>query len=182
MIRAFAAIPVPADIAAALAPVQARLGAGRAVPPDAMHVTLAFFGEHQGPVIEDLHYALAEIEASAFSLTLSGLGRFGAPPRLVHAAVVPDSRLKALRDRVRSAARIAGIALAREQFVPHVTLARFPRTGLSGEETVRIEAALAAHAAFRLGPFPVTGFVLYRSRLGRSGASYEALAEYPLSG
>lgn len=182
MIRAFCAIPVPPEIAAALAPIQARLPGGRPVAEEALHITLAFFGEHQSPVIEDLHYQLEDIQAAPITLALSGLGQFGsASPRLIYAAVRPEPRLKALRDRVRRAADDAGIRLAREQFVPHVTLMRFSKSGLSGEEMVQLSAALAAHAGLALGPWEAEAFILYRSRLGRSGAAYEPLAEYPLS-
>ncbi|MEM9145712.1 MAG: RNA 2',3'-cyclic phosphodiesterase [Pseudomonadota bacterium] len=182
MIRAFAAIPVPEDTGALLAPLQARLPSVRVVPRQALHVTLVFIGEHQEPVIEDLHYALEAIAAQPFALALSGLGMFGgASPRVLYAGVAPEPKLKALRDRVRSAGREAGIVLAQEKFLPHVTLARFPKTGLGAEDTARLDAAVASHAGLRLAPFAVEKFTLFRSHLGRSGPNYEPLADYPLA-
>jgi len=58
---------------------------------------------------------------------------------------------------------------------PHITLARWGRgTGSS------LDPWLAHHAALRSDEFAVDRFTLYQSRLGRGGANYEAVADYPL--
>jgi RNA 2',3'-cyclic 3'-phosphodiesterase len=180
MIRAFVAIPVPEDVAAALQALQAGLPAGRAVPPENFHLTLAFLGENPAPVIEDVHYALDAIDAPAFALTLQGLGLFGGKaPRSLHAEARPEPALAHLRARVAEAARGAGIDLPRSRFQPHVTIARFG-AGLGGEDLERLRRHVAARAGFSAGPFPVRRFALVRSRLGRSGAAYEDMAVYAL--
>jgi 2'-5' RNA ligase len=59
-------------------------------------------------------------------------------------------------------------------FVPHITLARFPRT----------QAPLEPLPVERLWPAPVEGrfdhFLLYESELGATGPSYSAVARYAL--
>ena len=180
MIRAFVAVPLPEPVMGDLIAAQAGLPAGRPVPPENLHLTLAFLGEHPEPVIEDVHYALARIQATPFSLVLAGLGLFGGDrPRLLHAEVQPEPALKHLRAKVLQAARSAGLDLGHERFRPHVTLARMG-SGLRGEEAARMLAFAEQGAGFRSGPFAVERIELMRSTLARSGAIYDELAAYPL--
>lgn len=181
MIRAFVALTLPDDVAGALTAAQAGLPSGRAVEASSFHVTLAFLGEQPEPVVEDVHYALAAIRAEPFALRLSGLGLFDeGRSSVLHAEVAPAPALSHLREKVVQAARDGGLPFERRRFRPHVTLARF-NGGLTGEEGERIRAFAARGAAFQAGPFDVREFVLLRSRLGRAGPIYEALATYPLA-
>jgi len=180
MIRSFAALPLPPALAADLAGLASGVPAGRPVAQENLHLTLGFFGEQPEPVVEDLHLALCDLGGAALDLRLAGLGLFGgAKPRNLHAVVRPDPDLKALRDRVQQAARETGIRMPREKFVPHVTLARLPAT-LPGEDLADLHRFLARRMSAAEGRFPADHFTLYRSHLTRSGAAYEALAEYPL--
>ena len=180
MIRAFVGLPLGETATEALLAQQAGLPAGRPVPPENFHVTLAFLGEHPRPMIEDVHYALDSVEAPAFAYGFAGLDFLGGDrPRVVHAAIRPEPALKHLRDRVLEAARSTGLNLPRERFVPHVTLARLSHA-LPPEDLERLRRAVVARASFATGPFRVERFALYRSHLGRSGAVYEEMASYPL--
>jgi RNA 2',3'-cyclic 3'-phosphodiesterase len=180
MIRSFVGIAIPEDVAGALQAQQAGLPVGRAVPPENFHITLAFLGEHPMPVVEDVHFALQAISAPAFPVKLDGIGLVGDRSRTVQALARPEPRLTHLRARVLDAARGAGLPLGRSRFQPHVTLARIPN-GIAGEDIVRLEAFVGQRTGFALAPFPVGAFALYRSRLGRSGATYEEMAAYPLT-
>jgi RNA 2',3'-cyclic 3'-phosphodiesterase len=180
MIRAFVAIRMPEDVAAALLAAQAGLPAGRPVERDNLHLTLAFLGERREPDLEDVHYALEAIRGPQFALSLTGLGLFEqARGIVVFAGVAPEPALSRLRDKVCQAARGAGIALERGRYRPHVTLARVNRAA-GIEEVMRLRASVARGSTWRAGPFDVRGFALLRSRLGRGGPSYEDLACYPL--
>lgn len=180
MIRAFVAITPPDEVASALVAAQWGLPAGRAVERDALHLTLAFLGEHPEPVIEDVHYALAAIRQPGFELGLAGLGLLGeGRAEVLHAGVAPAPGLSRLREKVVQAARDAGLAFERRRYRPHVTLARF-NGGLAGEEAERVRAFVARGAGMRAGPFEVGEFVLMRSYLGRAGPVYDTLAAYPL--
>lgn len=182
MIRAFVGIRMPEEIEDALLGVQAGLPVGRAVEPENFHLTLAFLGEHPAPVIEDVHLALDAIRVPRFELSITGLGFFGgARPRVFFAEIGAEPTLKRLHDKVVQAARGAGIALERQRFSPHVTLARF-RGGLVGEDAAEMREFAVRRMGFRAGPFPVEAFTLFRSHLGRNGPNYEVLAEYPLDG
>lgn len=180
MIRAFVAIAPPDDVAAALIAAQAGLPAGRAVERAALHLTLAFLGEHPEPLVEDVHYALAAIRHPAFELRLAGLGLLGeARSQVLCAEVEATPGLSRLREKVTQAAREGGLAIERRRYRPHVTLARF-NAGLAGEEAERTRAFAARGAGFRAGPFEVPEFRLVRSRLGRAGPVHDTLAVYPL--
>lgn len=181
MIRAFVGIPLPGEAADALEAAQAGIPAGRVVPYDNFHLTLAFLGEQPRTVLEDVHDVLDAVRVPAFALRVEGLGMFGgARPRVLFAEVAAEPGLDRLRRKVLRAVHEAGVELPRARFHPHVTLARFG-DGLRGEEAADMQAFLARRMAVRAGPFEVGCFVLYRSHLGRAGPVYEALAEYPLA-
>jgi len=182
VIRAFVGIPLPEEAADALEAAQAGIPAGRIVPYDNFHLTLAFLGEQPRPVLEDVHDALEAVRVPGFSLRVDGLGMFGgARPRVLFAELAVEPGLAQLHRKVLRAVREAGIELPRERFRPHVTLARFG-DGLRGEDAAEMQAFVARRIGVRAGPFAVERFVLYRSHLGRAGPTYEALSEYPLAG
>ncbi len=180
MIRAFVAIAPPEEVASALVAAQVGLPAGRPVEREALHLTLAFLGEHPEPLVEDVHYALAAIRQPGFALRLAALGLLGeGRSQVLCAGVEADPGLSRLREKVVQAARDAGLDFERRRYRPHVTLARF-NAGLAGEEAERMRAFAARGAGFRAGPFAVEEFRLLRSRLGRAGPVYDTLAVYPL--
>ena len=181
MIRAFVGLPLPEEVADALSAAQAGMPAGREVPYENLHVTLAFLGGLPEPVVEEAHHALAAIRTPGFTLRVEGLGMFGGSrPRVLFAEIAAEPGLTRLHRKVQRAVRQAGIGLARQRFHPHVTLARFGNDGLRGEDAAEMQAFVARRVGLRAGPFAVDHFVLYRSHLGRAGAVYEPLAEYPL--
>ncbi len=180
MIRCFAALPLPNSVEARLVAVQAAIPVGRLVEADGLHLTLGFFGEQEEPLVEDLHHALDAIRAEPVTIAVTGLGIFGGrAPRSLHAVVAPDPALQRLAARVRGTAEEAGLALRFERFRPHVTLAQFSAPP-AGEEAAALHRFLEERAAMRAGPGVVDRFCLYRSRLGKAGAHYDVLADYPL--
>lgn len=182
MIRAFTAIGLPPEAVASLRGAQSGLPSGRPVPPENFHITIAFLGEHPEPLIEDVHLALERIRVPAFDLSLAGMGLFGSDKhRVLYAGVTPVPELARLHEKVLQSARGAGISLARVRFFPHVTLARF-NAGLRGEAAQEMRDFAARRTSFRVGPFAVNDFTLFRSTLGRNGPIYEKLAVYPLAG
>ena len=84
--------------------------------------------------------------------------------------------LAALQSKVESAAVRAGLTPEGRKFKAHVALARLKNVPLP-----TVQPYLELNAGFRSSRFRAGGFTLFRSHLGRSGADYEALVEYPLA-
>ena len=168
--RAFVAIPVPEEVADALERLQRRLGFGRAVPRENLHLTLAFLDDQPGDVLEGLHEQLSTLRASPFEVALAGLGVFGTA---VHVPAVDNPALTDLQGRVITACRRAGITLQRRRFRPHVTLARLGK----GQSPPPLRAELSE---FQIPAIQVQSFALYESTLHPKGARHEILAGYPL--
>lgn len=179
--RSFVAIEPPERIRASMAELQHHLHAGRPVPRENLHLTLAFLDDQPREVLSELHDALAAIRVPPFTVTLRGIGTFGGKrPSSLHVAAVNSPALQGLHRRVRAAARGAGIPLPRERFVPHVTIARF-RGSEADAARATIAWVMRIHAATEFGSFEVGEFGLYSSVLRPEGAVHERLAAYPLS-
>lgn len=178
--RLFAAIPLSRDVQDRLEDLQEGLPEGRLVPPETFHVTLGFFDECDRHLAADIDAGLEGLRSPAPELFLDGLGMFGEPrPRALYVALRPDPVLTRLREKVLNVARSAGVALKRERFVPHVTIARFSNGAGRG---ARMDRWVAARAGFAFGPVRPPAFALIRSDLGSGGPVYTELVRYPFAG
>ncbi|HZZ88453.1 MAG TPA: RNA 2',3'-cyclic phosphodiesterase [Caulobacteraceae bacterium] len=177
MIRLFAAIAIPEEIAEGLVRRQQGLPGARWRPTEAFHITLRFFGEVAETVADDLDAELSAAAGEALTLQLVGVGSFqdGDDIRAVWAGVGEDAGLKRLAARCESAARRAGLAPDKRVWKPHVTLAY-----LRHAEPARVAAWIQGHNLLKSPPFRVTSFGLYSSRLGHEGSQYRLERTYPL--
>ncbi|MGH6957641.1 MAG: RNA 2',3'-cyclic phosphodiesterase [Caulobacteraceae bacterium] len=179
MIRLFAAIALPDDVAEGLARRQQGLPGARWRPREALHITLRFFGEVAEATADDLASELAVAAAApAPTLELAGAGAFDerGEPSAVWAGVAENEALRRLAARCESAARRAGLAPEKRAYRPHVTLAY-----LRGAHAARVAAWIQGHNLLKSPPFRATTFGLYSSRLGGEGASYALERDYSLS-
>lgn len=175
MIRLFAGLALPDTLRERLAALSSGLPGARWVEGRNLHLTLRFIGEVEEGVAQEVHELLTEIRAPRLALTLDGFGTFGrSSPNALWAGVEKSPGLARLQSKVESACARAGLPAEGRKFVPHVTLAR-----LKDAPVGRIQEWIAGHSPFR-AEFDADEFVLFRSHLGRTGAEYEAVAEYPL--
>jgi 2'-5' RNA ligase len=177
VIRLFAAIAIPPDIADGLVRRQQGLPGARWRPTEAFHITLRFFGEISEALAEDLDVELSIITSEALTLSLEGVGSFqeGDDIHAVWAGVAENAALRRLAARCESAARRARLKPERRAWRPHLTLAYLRRA-----DPARVAAWIQGHNLLKSPPFRVTRFGLYSSWLGDGGASYRLEREYPL--
>jgi len=176
MYRLFVALSLPEIVVDALTQLQSGLNGARWQGEDNFHLTLQFIGEADRHGLDEIHHALAQIDAPAFELRLSGCGFFGdRRPRALWAGVAPSEPLAFLQQKIRSALSRAGFPGEKRKFAPHVTIAYL--NGVTQDAAARFTAM---HNLFAVGPFPVDAFHLYESHLGGEAAHYEILETYLL--
>ena len=77
MLRLFTALTLPPDVAETLKRRQSGLPGARWRPLDALHVTLAFYGETGERRADDLASELTRVTGGPFEIALKGVGCFG---------------------------------------------------------------------------------------------------------
>lgn len=178
MIRLFAAVAVPEDVAEELAHRQTGLAGARWRPADALHVTLRFFGELPETTAAELDDLLAGIRAPAFDLHLLGAGVFGEGDhvRAVWAGVAENQALRRLAGKCETTAKRAGLKPEARTYRPHVTLAYLRRS-----DPVKTAAWMADHNLLRTRSWRPAEFGLYSSWSGPDGSRYDLERTYPLT-
>ncbi len=163
MIRLFAALSPPPEIAEALLERQLGLAGALWRPLETLHITLRFFGEIAETAADDLDAALSRIGREPLTLQLEGVGAFGDGDRIhaVWAGVAKSPALNQLARRCEMAARRAGLKPDKRAYRPHVTLAY-----LRGADPAAVAAWIQANNLLRSPPFRIEAIGLYSSRLG----------------
>lgn len=178
MIRLFAALAVPGDIAEALSQRQHGLAGARWRPLEAFHVTLHFFGELPEDRADDLDVALSQVRGEAFKLKIEGVGAFGEGTDInaVWAEVRPNPTLDHLARRCETAARRAGLKSETRAYRPHLTLAYLRRP-----DPTAVAAWIQANCMLSAPTFPLKAFGLYSSWRAQSGSAYRLERRYTLA-
>ena len=179
MHRLFVALRPPPAIRARLLATTGDVPGARWQDDDQLHLTLRFIGAVDRTVAEDIGAALAQVHAAAPTVALAGVGRFEHRGRTdtLWAGVAPHDALAAVHRKVDQACVRAGLEPERRAYLPHLTLARLPR---SAGASPAIAHWLADHAGLASVPFTLDHLVLFESHLARDGARYEAIARWAL--
>jgi 2'-5' RNA ligase len=178
MIRLFAAVAVPFEIAEGLSSRQQGVPGARWRPLEGLHITLRFGGDMSEALADDFDAALSGVTGDAFEIALAGAGSFGdgADIGAVWAGVDDSAPLRRLASRCETAARRAGLKPETRAWKPHVTLAYLNRP-----EPARVAAWIQAHNLMKSPPFLVSSFGLYSSWRGDRGSVYRLERAYGLS-
>jgi 2'-5' RNA ligase len=170
-IRLFCALQLAGDTVACLAAWQAaNLGGGRIVPPENLHVTLAFLGHRPTGELEAIAGALREAAAGAGPIELR-VRRYR-ETRSVGMVELDDVGGGAAALAAAIQARLETLGVYRRErrpWLPHITVLRFQkREGVAPAltNTCSIHVVRAA---------------LYRSVLGAGGARYTALQTFEIA-
>ena len=170
--RLFLGFPLPDDAVERLAAWQQReLSRGRIVPPENLHVTLAFLGARPAEELPAIGEALRESSRDGDQpvLTVTRYRETRSVGMLV--AADEDARAAALAGDL--AARLERLAVYRPEkrpWLPHVTVLRF-------RDRPRLDPPVPD-----LGPVRLSEAAVYHSVLRPSGAQYEVLESVRLGG
>jgi len=177
MIRLFAAIALPEEVAEGLTIRQYGLDGVRWRPMETMHITLRFFGDVQERMADDLDAELGGVGGPPFTVSLAGVGSFGEGERIhaLWAGVVENPALNQLAARCEAAARRAGLKAETRAYRPHVTLAYTRRPDLR-----EVAIWVQSHNLLKSPPFAVDRFGLYSSHRTHEGSRYRLEREYRL--
>lgn len=179
--RLFVAVPLTDEVRGALAAhvmeaTDDRPLPGKPVAPPNWHVTLRFLGPTDGVAYDRFLAALADAELGGpFSVTFGGLGAFPRPARATVLWLAIErgaDRLERLAALSEEAAQRAGFPPEDRPFHPHLTLSR-----IRPHQDLR---PLLEQVAVFQARLPVDRLVVYRSHLGRGGATYEELENFAL--
>ncbi|WP_334128030.1 RNA 2',3'-cyclic phosphodiesterase [Sneathiella sp.] len=175
--RLFVAIDLPGEIKAEIATLRGGIPDARWIAAENAHVTLAFIGEVQGPMMMDISLALGKIRYPAFDLDIEGVGVFGnnRRPRLLWAGVRPTPEITLLHQKIVTAIESVGARVDERRFHPHITLARVHKSPYE-----KVRHFLVDHALFKVKTLPVTSFSLFSSHLSSSGSIYNEEVSYDL--
>lgn len=176
----FAALPLPEPIVDAAAEHMDHVPDAKWRPLENLHITLAYYGRLDEPVIRDLDAQLACLSTQPFSLRLKGAGHFSPSGRLgaLWLGVEESAPLRALARACNQAVRGAGLEPEAGTYKPHVTLAY-----LAGDvDPVRVQRFEQRLSLWQSEAFRVDRFHLYSSRERKSGQpnAYQIEAVYPL--
>jgi 2'-5' RNA ligase len=180
MHRLFVALRPPLPIRRDLGAVMGGVPGARWQDDEQLHITLRFIGDVDRRVGEDIAIALGQIHAAPIEIALAGVGAFDKNDRVnaLWVGVSPHEALIALHRKVDHALVRAGLPPEGRAYLPHVTVARLPRSMGAGTE---IERWRADHAGLTSLPFALTHLYLFESSLGTGGARYEAIERWALA-
>jgi 2'-5' RNA ligase len=171
-LRLFCALRLPDDVVNELAAWQlGELRGARPVPPENLHVTLAFLGSRPAHELEPIAGALREAARDAERPEL-GVREY-LETRSVGMLVCDDQGGRATAFADDLFGRLEALGVYRREgrpWLPHVTVIRF-------RERPRLQPRLP-----ELGPFSPSDAAVYLSRLRPSGAQYELLETAGLGG
>ena len=180
MPRLFTGLQIPEEQTDELVQLFGTLEGVDWIDPDDFHVTLAFFGDVDGSLADDIVSELDRIIAPRFHLKINGVGAFTrrGEPHSVHATIEPTPDLTALQKDHAAVLRKFHLDRDRHRFAPHITLSR-----LKGAVSDRVCAGwLAERSQFRCDPFFVHEFVLYSARDSVGGGPYIVEDRFRLRG
>jgi RNA 2',3'-cyclic 3'-phosphodiesterase len=187
--RLFFGVPVPgparAPLEAALPRLEPLLPGARLAPPGGWHLTLAFLGQVQ-PEMADEVVRVGEAAVAGVGparLRLEGAGTFpesGRKARVLWTGIGGDTEtLVRLAAALSSACKAAGLRSEDRALAPHLTLARFSTPAPVPQEALDLVAAAAAESE----PWEARELACFRSTLGGPrGARYRVVREFPLTG
>ena len=147
---------------------------------DNIHITLAFLGDTQENLINDISIMLAEKcrGNGKFSLTLKGCGLFRSlnDPRIIWTGIEPSDRLIQLNKSIMNGLKVLNIKMEDRPYNPHLTLGRIKH--LNDKDLLK--SLIDRFQNTELQTVPLYEVILYESILLQSGPQYKSLAKFTM--
>ncbi|HEX2965548.1 MAG TPA: RNA 2',3'-cyclic phosphodiesterase [Syntrophorhabdaceae bacterium] len=175
--RTFLALELPQGVkthlTATIDSLTRRISGVRWVKPNALHITLKFFGEIDETKMKEIQLVLDGINDyyTAMPVRLKELDAFPnrkRPKVLVATLYEEVDNIKTIFHDIENRLEAAGIEKEKREFIPHITLGRLREPA----------PVLKQHMApLDETIFYIDNLVLYRSTLTREGAVHDPLSE-----
>ena len=162
--------------------LQARCNKGKIkwVDTGLFHLTLKFLGETSEADEQKIVSALHTISKNthSFSFNLKGIGIFGSSyrPRIIRVNIDYGEQLIQLGNEIRQGLESLGFPNDRQNFVPHLTLARIKQV----QDKAFFQKSINLYKEAFFQEVHVTEIVLYESILHSGGPEYVILEKYKL--
>ncbi len=152
----------------------------RWIPTENTHLTLKFLGSTPGkrikPLIKTLEKGILNIPD--FNLEINRLGMFGSKhaPKVLWLGFDENPTLLQLNQQISQQLQEIGIEETRENFVPHVTIARIDK--IIHKDFFQKQINIVKNSFHQ--HIPVTHFNLYESIFERSGVKHRIIHTFEL--
>ena len=146
-----------------------------------LHMTLKFFGPLNEKRIKKVIELLGEYfkTQQSFDMTVCKLSMFGSrgAPKVLWLGIEEEQQLKKLAYGLQSELDNLGLYADRQNFVPHISLARVEKTN-SGSF---FQKQMKRFQEINLSPIKVQSVVLLESIISNKGVEYKLVKEFELS-
>ncbi|GEM_PF-6227790 len=143
------------------------------------HLTLKFIGEASDLQINYIDKQLSELKITPFSIQINHLGEFSShKQKVIWAGIKPNIELTKLQKMVDSALKDQFQLV--NNFYPHISLMRINKSNLKRINAEQIDKVLGQQDVSIY--LDVSSIQLMKSSLDSSGAKYEVIKQYPVSG
>jgi len=182
--RVFLAIDLPGDVKEQIMAIQNKLKflleGVRWVRPEAIHLTLKFFGDIRSDDTARISEMIAEKTRDAAPMTLNtdNIGAFPnlERPRVLWLGMTGDvQRLMILQQVIEAGLEPHGFKREKRKFRPHLTLGRAKS---SRGMILGLSEAVITENHYTTGDFTAQGLTLFQSELRPGGAVYTNLAYF----
>ena len=168
MPRLFTGLKIPRDLATSLSFLRGGIAGARWIEPEDYHITLSFIGDVDEEDAQKIVMALETIQASEFTLKVSGFDSFGSKkPRALFASIEANEALINLQRSHDTTLRNAGLAIDARKYVPHITVAR-----TSQAKREDIAGFLSSNVGYTSPPFKISEFILFSAKGTIGGGPY----------
>ena len=141
-----------------------------------IHITLRFLGNISLGMVDEIYRIMQNLDFKPFNIHLKGVGAFPkvSRPRVIWIGVKEGAEeLKRIQKQLESELRRIGIRPEKEEFIPHVTIARVR----SGRNRDRLAKILLELSDTDIGIMTVNSIRLKQSILTPKGPIYKTLRE-----